>query len=140
MSINDILADENFFLYMGIFFIVTMIFAIPAGLSRSKKTQNDIYGDDYTDTADIITTHAKVASRRGGPHPLTPTVTINYVVFEFDDGKRVELAIKDTTVYSIMIEGDAGTLKYAGKKFISFERNATPVNQTFNENERNSTL
>ena len=47
---------------------------------------------------------------------------INMVVFELSNGNRLEFAIKNPTTYGIMVEGDCGTLKYQGKKFISFER------------------
>ena len=49
-------------------------------------------------------------------------VMINMVVFELANGSRVELAIKDPNTYGIMVEGDRGTLKYQGKKFVGFER------------------
>ncbi len=86
-----------------------------------KKSNNQIYGEDEYDS-NIQEKNAKIIARRSAQHPMSPTVTVNTVVFELSDGSRVELAIKDATAYGIMVEGDCGILKYQGKKFISFDR------------------
>ena len=123
MSINDFL-DADLTMPIIITFIiiaVVMIFAIPAGLNAAKKTNNKIYGDDeYGATKEEK--NAKIIARRTTPHPLNQAVMINMVVFELANGSRVELAIKDPNTYGVMVEGDRGTLKYQGKKFVSFER------------------
>lgn len=122
MSINDLLDSEVFIPAMLVIFVVIMIFAVPTGLARGKKTNNNIYGDDeYGATKEEK--NAKIIARRSAPHPLNQAVMINMVVFELANGSRVELAIKDPNTYGIMVEGDSGTLKYQGKKFIEFERN-----------------
>lgn len=121
MSINDLLDSEILIPAMLVIFVVVMIFAIPAGLAMGKKTNNNIYGDDeYGATKEEK--NAKIIARRTTPHPLNQAVMINMVVFELANGSRVELAIKDPTTYGIMVEGDCGTLKYQGKKFVGFER------------------
>lgn len=121
MSVNDLLDSEVFIPAMLVIFVVVMIFAIPAGLAMSKKTNNNIYGDDeYGATKEEK--NAKIIARRTTPHPLNQAVIINMVVFELANGSRVELAIKDPNTYGIMVEGDRGTLKYQGKKFVGFER------------------
>ena len=121
MSINDLLDSEVFIPAMLVIFVIVMIFAIPAGLALGKKTNNNIYGDDEYGTIKEEK-NAKIISRRTTPHPLNQAVMINMVVFELANRSRVELAIKDPTTYGIMVEGDSGTLKYQGKKFIGFER------------------
>ncbi len=122
MSINDLLDSEVFIPAMLVIFVVIMIFAVPTGLARGRKTNNNIYGDDeYGATKEEK--NAKIIARRSAPHPLNQAVMINMVVFELANGSRVELAIKDPNTYGIMVEGDSGTLKYQGKKFIEFERN-----------------
>ncbi len=121
MSINDLLDSEILIPAMLVIFVVVMIFAIPAGLAMGKKTNNNIYGDDeYGATKEEK--NAKIIARRTTPHPLNQAVMINMVVFELANGSRVELAIKDPNTYGIMVEGDRGTLKYQGKKFVGFER------------------
>lgn len=122
MSINDLLESDTFLPTIFIVFLLVMIVAIPIGLAVGKKTNDTIYGDDEYDTT-TEENNAKVLARRTSPHPLNQTIMINMVVFELENGNRVELAIKDPNIYGIMVEGDCGTLKYTGKKFIGFERN-----------------
>lgn len=121
MSINDLLASEEFIPAILVIFVIVMIFAIPAGLAMGKKTNNNIYGDDEYGVIQEEK-NAKIIARRTTPHPLNQAVMINMVVFELSNGSRVELAIKDPNTYSIMVEGDLGTLKYQGKRFVGFER------------------
>lgn len=121
MSINDLLDSEVMIPAMLVIFVVIMIFAIPAGLAMGKKINNNIYGDDeYGATKEEK--NAKIIARRATSHPLNQAVMINMVVFELANGSRIELAIKDPNTYGIMVEGDRGTLKYQGKKFVGFER------------------
>ncbi len=121
MSVNDLLDSEILIPAMMIFFVVIMVFALPVGIAMSKKTNNNIYGDDEEGTIKEEK-NVKIIARRTTPHPLNQTVMINMVVFELTTGSRVELAIKNPDTYGIMVEGDSGTLKYQGKKFIGFER------------------
>lgn len=121
MSINDLLDSEILIPAMLVIFVVVMIFAIPAGLAMGKKTNNNIYGDDEFG-ATKEEKNAKIIARRTTPHPLNQAVMINMVMFELANGSRIELAIKDPNTYGIMVEGDRGTLKYQGKKFVGFER------------------
>ena len=121
MSINDLLASEEFIPAILVIFVIVMIFAIPAGLAMGKKTNNNIYGDDEYGVIQEEK-NAKIIARRTTPHPLNQAVMINMVVFELSNGSRVELAIKDPNTYSIMVEGDLGTIKYQGKRFVGFER------------------
>lgn len=121
MSINDILNDDSFLPTIFVLFIIIMVIAIPVGISRSKRANQEIYGDGDT-TSSTRKRAARIASRRNAPHPLAPTVNLNLIVFEFEDHSRIELAIKDTSIYSTLIEGDQGILTYQGKQFISFKR------------------
>ena len=121
MSVNDLLDSEILIPMMLVSFVVIMIIFVPIGLSIGKKTNNRIYGDDeYGATKEEK--GAKIIARRITPHPMNQAVMINMVVFELANGSRVELAIKDPRIYGVMVEGDCGTLKYQGKKFVSFER------------------
>ncbi len=124
MSINDLLDSEVLIPAMLVVFVVVMIFAIPTGIAMSRKTNSSIYGDDEYETTNEEE-NARIIARRTNPHPLNQTVMVNTVVFELADGNRIELAIKDTDTYSLMVEGDCGTLKYQGKKFVEFERGSS---------------
>lgn len=123
MSINSFLdADLTMpIIITFIILVVVLIFALPVGLNVAKKTNNNIYGDDEYE-AIKEEKNAKIVAKRTTPHPLSPTVMINMVVFELENGNRIELAIKEPNTYGIMVEGDVGTLKYQGKKFVEFER------------------
>lgn len=121
MSVNDLLDSEILIPMMLVSFVVIMIVFVPIGLAIGKKTNNRIYGDDECGAAKEEK-GAKIIARRTTPHPMNQAVMINMVVFELANGSRVELAIKDPKIYGVMVEGDCGTLKYQGKKFVSFER------------------
>ena len=121
MSINDVLDSDIVLPAMAIIFIVIMIIAIPAGISKSKKANESIYGDNSDDVIKEER-NAKIIAIRSNPHPLYTTIIINSVVFELVNGNRLELAIKDPNVFGVMVEGDIGILKYQGKKFIGFVR------------------
>lgn len=121
MSINDFFNDSSVPLIMGILFVVIMIIALPIGIANGKKTTNAIYGDD-SDQDHPQEKKAKVLAKRTSPHPLNQTIMINMVVFEFENGTRLELALKDQNEYGLLVEGDEGTLRYQGKKYISFNR------------------
>lgn len=121
MSINDILNDDSFIPICMVIFVVIALIAFPIGFSRAKQTNKSIFGDDESGTP-TERKKVKILARRTSPHPLNQTIIINMVVFEFENGNRLELAIKDATTYGTMIEGDIGFLSYQGKKFISFRR------------------
>lgn len=121
MSINDMLDSEATIPVMLMLLVIVAIFAIPVGIAMSKKINNNIYGDnEYGETKEEK--NAKIMAIRTARHPLNQGVMINMAIFELENGNRLEFAIKDPTTYGIMVEGDCGTLKYQGKKFVSFER------------------
>lgn len=118
MSVNDLM-DQDITVGLLIMFIV-IILAIPAGIAMGKKNNQEIYGDgDYQETRKM---KAKVVSKRVSPHPSNQTVQVNWVVFQFENNERVELAIKDASIFGVMVEGDEGELSYQGKKFLEFRR------------------
>lgn len=118
MSINDLMNDDSFLPTLMVIFVIVIIIAIPAGIAMGKKTNKSIYGDgSYGAYKEVY--GAVVLARRTTPHPLNQAVMINMVVFELPTGERIELAIKDATVYGTMIEGDTGILSYQGKLYLS---------------------
>ena len=123
MSVNNLLDSEILIPIMMVMFVIIIVVAIPLGKAMKKKTDNNIYGDDeYGATEEEK--NAKLIVRRSIPHPLyhQAGMVVNIAVFELSNGSRIELAIKDPNIYGTMVEGDCGTLRYKGKKFISFER------------------
>ena len=49
------------------------------------------------------------------------TYTRYFVTFELEDGKRLELGVKDPE-YGMLAEGDRGRLSYQGTRYLGFER------------------
>lgn len=121
MSIDYLSKSESALPVLVGLVILAVFFAIPAGLAMAKKINKNIYGDDEFGPISEEN-NARIIAKRTTPHPLNQGVMINIVVFELVNGSRFELAIKDPNTYVIMVEGDCGTLKYQGKKFVSFER------------------
>ncbi len=124
MSINDLLDSEGFLMLLLVAFGIGMLvvmFVSKSAHRNATEINKNIYGDDKFGPI-TEEQNAKIIARRTMPHPLNQAVTINLVVFELANGSRIELAIKDPTTYGIMVEGDCGTLKYQGKKFIGFYR------------------
>lgn len=127
MSINDLLDSEWFLIIVLVGIGIGMLVAIPgmyAGISAGKQTTRNIYGDDEYGPI-LEDRNAKIIARRMTPHPLNQALMVNRVVFELANGSRIELAIKDSDVYGVMVEGDCGTLIYQGKRFIAFDRGSS---------------
>ncbi len=49
------------------------------------------------------------------------TYTRYFVTFELENGKRLELGMKDSE-YGMLAEGDQGQLSYQGTRYLGFER------------------
>lgn len=49
------------------------------------------------------------------------TYTHYFVTFELEDGKRLELGVKDPE-YGMLSEGDRGRLSFQGTRYLGFER------------------
>lgn len=101
------------------FIVIVMLITIPIANHIAKRRNTEIFGNG---NAPLLVKSAKVLSKRTSPHPMTPTVSINYVLFELADGTRLEVPIKDAAVFASIIEGDKGTLKVRGNWFVGFER------------------
>lgn len=63
----------------------------------------------------------KRTSVRGGAGNSSAS-TSYYVTFQFDDGERLELQVRDRD-YGLIVEGDCGELTYQGTRFKDFDRN-----------------
>ncbi len=49
------------------------------------------------------------------------TYTRYFVTFELENGKRLELGVKDAE-YGMLAEGDHGTLSFQGTRYLGFEQ------------------
>lgn len=121
MSINDLL-DTDLTIILGVIFL-SLLFFLVVWCANLKKANDRIYGnvDDYGDVTRLH--NVKIVAKRQAPHLMDSSIKINMIVFELENGNRIELAIKDSQVFGVMVEGDYGTLSYQGKRFVHFERN-----------------
>lgn len=117
MSINDLLDDD---MLLPLFFILLFAFWL-AKWYGMKRFDNNIYGD-YECGKTMEDKNTKIIAKRTLTHPFNKNVMINMVLFELANGSRIELAIKDSSAYGIIVEGDCGTLKHQRNKFVGFER------------------
>lgn len=113
-------ADKETFVKIFVFVAVFIFIAAIIGFSVGKKKNGELYGD--SETGSILCKKAKIISKRTAPNPISPSIMVNWIAFELDSKERIELAIKDQSVFGVLFEGDAGMLKYQGKKFIEFKR------------------
>lgn len=51
----------------------------------------------------------------------SPTYTRYFATFEMDNGRRMELNVKDSE-YGMLAEGDQGRLSFQGTRYLGFER------------------
>lgn len=75
----------------------------------------------YNNSQEILKREVKIIGKRMNMSSESGTLTEYYTTFEFEDGERLELKIKDK-VYGLIAEDDFGVLEYQGKRFIEFKR------------------
>ncbi len=122
MSINDLMADKSLIPFLLIATVIGLIVAIPMWMRFVNKSTNSLFGEEEIGELEEEK-NVKVLEKRVNSFQGIKGATYNTVVFEMENGNRVELGIKSQDVFSVMIEGDVGTLKYRGKKIESYERN-----------------
>ena len=75
----------------------------------------------YNNSKEVFKRQAKIIGKRMKVYGENGTETEYYVTFEFEDGERLELKVKDK-VYGLITNGDEGILEYQGRRFWNFER------------------
>ena len=58
--------------------------------------------------------------------------TTHYVTFEAPDGSRLELKVNGSE-YGMLAEGDYGELTFQRKRYVSFNRQATPEQMMYSQ-------
>lgn len=110
---------EPLFVVFIILAALIVIFLIPV-LRKSSSVTEELCGDN--EYGEQITARAKILSKS----TYTPNWSVermHFIIFEKENGERIEMVIKDDAEYKMMFEGDVGTLTHIGKKYISFTRN-----------------
>lgn len=101
-----------------IILVIVLIFVVPL-IKKSSDTTKFIFGEN--ENGNPVTVHAKVLSK-SVYSPYGSIENFNFILFEKQNGERIELAIKDDEQYKMILEGDIGMLTHIGKRYISFKR------------------
>ena len=114
MSINDLLDSD---IVIPAVMVVLLVIAVPLIIFcfTSAKKRNNIYVDDESRPLSEEK-NAKVIARRSMPHPYNQAVVVNKIVFEFTNGNRVELEIRDSDLFGIIVEGGLRHAEISGKE------------------------
>lgn len=109
------------FLLVFVIVIVTFIVTFVRGISRWNRNNH----------SPVLDVEATVVSRRtdvsshihhdGNDMSHRHLSTNYYVTFEVASGDRMELTVSGQD-YGMMVEGDRGTLRFQGTRFLSFQR------------------
>lgn len=111
MTINDLL-DSEWVLPLLLVFCFAFFFVVVFNISKSQKKVFSV-GNEQAEVIENPATIIYKSTENNG------FIEFTRIVFEFEDGKRIDLAVKDA---STLLQGDKGILKYQGNKFISFDR------------------
>ncbi len=102
-----------------IVFAFVFIFLVIPMLKKSSQKTKEIFGENEIGKPETV--KAKIVFKKTYS-PMGSIEQFNFVIFEKQNGARIELAIKDNEQYKMMLEGDEGTLTHTGKRYISFTR------------------
>ena len=86
------------------------------GAPSQTEAFKKAYGDG---SGERVIKHARIISMRNS---FVYGINCNRVLFQYDDGSRIELGIRDDGVFGLMAEGDSGDLISQGNTFIDFIR------------------
>ena len=107
-------------------FVILLAVVIGRGLFVWIRNNNS---PRQTENAKVVSKRMKVTGHGGTVmrnsstinHVNSSTYTNYFVTFELDNGKRVELGMKDAE-YGMLAEGDRGQLTFQGTRYLGFER------------------
>ena len=101
--------------------------------------------------APVQTVSAKIVCKRTSTSGMSGTMQMNgmstggtvstqhYVTFEAPDGSRLELPVSGKE-YGMLAEGDYGELTYQRKRYVGFNRQATPEQLMYSQNIANQMM
>ena len=110
-----------------VIFAVLILGAIGRGLYVWIRNNNS---PRETVNARVVTKRMKVTGHgrtmmRGGSAAMntlgSSVYTRYFVTFELENGRRVELGVKDPE-YGVLAEGDQGVLTFQGSRYLGFEQ------------------
>ena len=98
---------------------IALIFVVLPLVKKSSETTRRILGEDEQGSPERV--QAKVVSK-SIYSPYHSLERFNFVIFETENGERIEMAIKNDEEYKMILEGDVGTLTHIGRKYLAFKR------------------
>lgn len=121
---SDYMSSEEVLLVIVVgilFFVLGVVFyVIPKARQAKENAESAIYGaySDHSPEKEV-SVMAVIKNKRTG---LVPNVgNVNYILFEISDGSRMEFAIRDAQVFSTLLIGDTGLLRYYSNFYINFD-------------------
>ena len=111
-----------------VFYDASKIVGITGGDTGMLRHQGEFFLSFTSDTEaelaprNVKTTRAKVISKQLVPNPAEHLAMMNLVIFELKDGQRLQFIIQNIVDLDDAEEGDTGTLRYKGSRFIGFCR------------------
>ena len=129
MVIEDLWKTEEgglivlFGLLFGLAVMVIGVFQIQNQTEKKREYElNKACG--YINNSGMLSqkVQVKIICKFSTACPTLPTLQLNNVTFETEDGRRITLTIKSQGHYNYLVEGDEGILTYEGKRFVNFER------------------
>lgn len=78
------------------------------------------------DASPVLEAYAKVVAKRTRVSGMESSSTHYYATFEFTDGSRTEFSVQGQE-YGMIAEGDRGTLRTQGTRYLGFSREVTAV-------------
>ncbi len=128
MKGNLIIIDESIFVIIGILFLASTLITIFVKVFTARKVDTDVYGNSASTSYPLsFEKNTTLVAKRIDTYPTDQTIKIYYALFELESGRRIEFAIQNVSMFSMMVEGDVGTLRYQGQKFLGFDRNRTNI-------------
>jgi hypothetical protein len=98
-----------------VIFVAALIIAIIGGISTWLSSSSK------TNETSILEVPAVLASKRSHVPDSESSYTYYYVTFEFPYGQTKEFTVKRRE-YGLLTEGDQGTLRFQGARFLGFRR------------------
>lgn len=118
--------DDGFDAFFVVFFLVfalifgTIVYSIMKGVATWHKNNMSPIETALVKVVakrtDVVTHHNDMNEMHTISHS-----SYYFVTFEFSDGFRKEFEV-DGEEFGLLIEGDTGTIKFQGTRFLNFER------------------
>lgn len=112
--------SEIFFLALVISALAWLIYLYVRS-RLNDAFDKELYGSGAGIGLETTETDVTIISKEHFFHPINKQ-EIWTVTFEFSNGKRLFLAVRDIKQYGVLTVGDRGTLRYYDKTFIGFKR------------------